>query len=262
MNDVQLGRILRALRHRKGWRQADVSAAASVSRGIVSALEAGEVDTHTVAALRRAAQAVGGVVRITISVPGGDVGRLLDADHARLQTHWKLLLERHGWVVEAEVTFNIYGERGSVDLLAWHPATRTVLVVEIKSVIVDVGDLLGGVDRKTRLARGLARERGWDAAIVVPALVVLEGSTARRRLADHAPLFGRFDLRGRAAVGWVAEPARVGHTAPSGLLLLVKLPNARPRDRRRAGRQRVRIRPADSRSRRKTAGQGSVGEAV
>ncbi len=262
MQDRFLGRILRALRHRKGWRQTDLATASSVSRGVISALEAGEVDTHTVGALRRAAHAVGGVVRITISVPGGDVGRLLDADHARLQTHWKLLLERHGWLVEAEVTFNIYGERGSVDLLAWHPATRTLLVVEIKSVIVDVGDLLGGVDRKTRLAQPVARERRWDPGVVVPALIVLEGSTARRRLRDHAPLFGRFNVRGRAAAAWVADPASKGHVAPSGLLVLVKLSDARPRDRRRAGRQRIRLPAPGSRLRRRAAGEDSVAEAV
>lgn len=185
---------------------------------------------------------------MTISVPGGDIQRLLDADHARLQARWKAELELHGCIVQAEATFNVYGERGSIDLLAWHPASRVLLVVEIKSVIVDVGDLLARIDRKTRVAQSMARERGWLASKVVPALVVLEGSTARRRIAEHAALFGRFQLRGRSAVAWVEDPSRHGGAVPSGLLVLVKLPDVRSRHRRRAGRQRVRRPQASPRS--------------
>jgi len=45
-------------------------------------------------------------------------------------------LRGHGWLVAAEASFNRYGERGSIDVLAFHPADRVVLVVEVKSVIV------------------------------------------------------------------------------------------------------------------------------
>ncbi|MGQ0608605.1 MAG: hypothetical protein ACT4OQ_09105 [Chloroflexota bacterium] len=76
---------------------------------------------------------------------------MLDADHAQLQSHWKGWLERHGWLVDAELTFNHYGERGSIDLYAWHPASRTLLVIEIKTAIVDVQSLLASVDRKVRI---------------------------------------------------------------------------------------------------------------
>jgi hypothetical protein len=141
--------------------------------------------------------------------------------------------------VEPEVTFSVYGERGSIDLLAWHPVVRVLAVTEVKTVIVDAGSLLATLDRKTRIARQLARDRGWEPHAVVPALLIRDGTTARRRLAELAPLFARFTVRGRAAVAWTRRPHTLDR--PAGLLMLAKAPHDRPGDRRRAGRQRVRV---------------------
>ena len=32
------------------------------------------------------------------------------------------------WIVEPEVSFSIYGERGVIDILAWHPTSRILLL--------------------------------------------------------------------------------------------------------------------------------------
>jgi len=244
-----IGRTLRGLRHRRGLRQRDVAARASIARSVLSELEAGRLGRHPLDYVERAAAAVGATLRIEVSVPGGDLRRLLDADHAALQARWATELNRHGWSVDAEVTFNHYGERGSIDLLGWNPAARVVLVVEVKTVIVDVQALLAAIDRKARIGRALASDRGWTADSVVPALLVREGSTARRRLAEHASLFGRFSLRGRSALAWLRDPtAGGGPMRGGGLLVLTKLPAVHPGDRRRAGRQRVRSLGGDPRS--------------
>ena len=57
----------------------------------------------------------------------------------------------------------MYGERGVIDILCFHSPTGSLLVIELKTEIVDVQDLVGGVDRKTRLAARVATERGWIA---------------------------------------------------------------------------------------------------
>jgi transcriptional regulator with XRE-family HTH domain len=238
MQDLLIGRGLRALRHRRGLRQQDLSDAARVARSVVAEFEAGRLEAHSIGSLRRVAEAAGGWIRIDLLVAGDDVRRLLDADHARLQSHWKGWLERHGWVVLPELTFNHFGERGSVDLFAWHATTATLLIIEIKTAVIDAQALLAGIDRKVRIGAGLARERGWKPTTVVPVLLVAESSSARRRIADHAALFGQFALRGRAALTWMANPSVSG--APSGVLCLTKLPDAHPGDRRRAGRRRIR----------------------
>lgn len=246
MRDVVIGRTLRALRHRRGWRQVDLATRAHVSRSVLVELEAGRIGTHALDALRRSAEACGGRLDVELRVPGGDLSRLLDADHARVQSAWAEILAASGWHVSIEATFNHFGERGSIDILAWHPGERLLLVCEVKTVIVDAQALLAAIDRKARVAAVLGRERGWSPQAVVPALIVLEGSTARRRLAEHAALFARFETTGRAATAWLRRPDRVA--APSGVLHFHKLSDVRSGDRRQAGRQRIRPSKRSSRS--------------
>jgi transcriptional regulator with XRE-family HTH domain len=249
VRDDLIGRVLRSLRHRKGWRQQDLADAAHVARALISDLEAGLLDRHSIGALRTCVSAAGGYLRLTITIPQGDLNRLLDADHATLQERWKRWLEERRWEVDAEVTFNHFGERGSIDLLAFHRASWILLVIEIKSVIVDVQATLSSLDQKVRVAMAVARERAWAPVAIVPALLVREGSTARRRVVEHGSLFGRFALRGHAAISWLSDPtARDAAAIPTGILVFTKLSDARPGDARRAGRQRVRPSRGDSRS--------------
>ena len=42
------------------------------------------------------------------------------------------LLVAAGWEVVPEATFNEFGERGSIDILAFHPKHGALLVVEVK----------------------------------------------------------------------------------------------------------------------------------
>ncbi len=84
---------------------------------------------------------------------GGELDRLLNARHSAMH---ELVAGRFaqlpGWQIVPEASFSIYGERGAVDVLGWHAARGMLLVVELKTEIVDVQDLLASVDRKRRLA--------------------------------------------------------------------------------------------------------------
>ena len=173
---------------------------------------------------------------------GAELRRLRDADHARLAEWLTGRFERSGWTVVPEASFNHYGDRGRIDLLAFHPVTGTLVVVEVKTVIADIQELLGTLNAKERVAPVLARSLGWRAARVVPFLIVAESTTNRRHLVAHARLFGRFALRGKGAVAWIRRP----DGTPSGLLLLVKSPDRSGVGVRRAGRQRVRLRQAST----------------
>jgi hypothetical protein len=57
------------------------------------------------------------------------------------------------------VSYSVYGERGSIDLLAWHPAIRTLLVIEVKTEVSSVEAMLRKHDEKVRLAPRVAAER-------------------------------------------------------------------------------------------------------
>lgn len=169
---------------------------------------------------------------------GTELQRMRDADHARLSEWLVRRLEALGWTTAVERSFNHYGERGRIDILAYHPSTRTLLVIEVKTIIVEVQHLIGGLDVKQRVASGVARSLGWRPAAIVPMLVLRESTTNRRRLAAHERLLARLALRGKQAVSWLRRPSG----SPDGTLLFVKLPDRSGADVRRAGRQRVRLR--------------------
>lgn len=168
---------------------------------------------------------------------GGELERLLDADHSRLQERWSIRKRASGdgWVSHAEVTYNVYGERGSIDDLAFHPESGTLLVTELKTGIYSADATLAKLDEKVRLADGIAQRFGWRAERVVPCLGVAESRTNRRRIETHPAMFAAFDRPGWSARRWSADPARAVH----GLLIFENLSDGHAVHGRRAGRQRV-----------------------
>lgn len=163
----------------------------------------------------RAMRSVAAAVEIRVEVVArwraGDLDRMVSARHSRLaEVYLRRLVATSGWTCRPEVSFAVYGERGSIDLLAWHERTRTLLVIELKTEIVDVGEILATLDRKARLARGIASDLGWHAERVSVALVVAEGRTNRRRIAAHAAVFrAALPDDGRKLRHWLLDP--VGH---------------------------------------------------
>lgn len=217
MDALRFGRALRVVRRRARLRQADVAVRAETSRSTVSRIERGRVGRIQFATLRRVGAALEADVELTFRWRGEAVDRLLDEAHADLVDVAAGLLRRHGWEIAIETTFSIDSERGSIDIFGWHAAERAVLVGEVKSVVPDAQATIGALDRKTRLAARIARERGWDAVTIGRVLLVGEGTTARRRVARHAAMFDTaFPDRGREMLRWLRLP--VGPV--SGLLFL------------------------------------------
>jgi transcriptional regulator with XRE-family HTH domain len=243
MDDQRIGRVILVLRQRRGWRQIDLARRAGVSQSAISDIERGRINRYTVQMIRRTLRSLDASVGLDPQWGGrGDLDRLLDADHARLMQYWADLHRHAGWEVWNEASFSIYGERGRVDQLAFHPATSTLEVAECKTGIWDVQDTLGRLDSKIRLAPRIAAEHGWVSTNVVGALVIMSGTTVRRRVREHEALFARYSLRGRRAIAWVRDPRLA---SIDGLLVFVALPRTNQGRLGRAGQQRVRV-PAPS----------------
>ena len=187
---VRFGRGIRVLRIRRGWRQVDLAKAAGVSQSIVSRIERGLGGRLTVEMLARVAQALGSRVDLRLNWQGEGLDRLLDQDHARLVELVTRLLLDAGWDVRTEVSFWVRGERGSVDVLAWHEASQALLVIEVKSVVPDVQGTLVTLDRKSRLGPEIAATVGWRPRTVARLLAINASRTSRRRVAAHAATFG------------------------------------------------------------------------
>lgn len=202
-----MGRIVRALRRRRGWRQADLAAAAGCAQATVSEAEHG--DLPSVPIVRRLLAALDAQLVINVWWRAGELDRLLDADHADLIALVTRVLGTVGWEVRVEVTYNVYGERGSIDVLAFQPVTGTLLVLEIKTDIAAIEQTLRKIDEKVRLSRAIAKERfDWHVKHVGLLLVMPEGSTLRRKIAAHASLFDRaFPARGAAIRSWIKQPS-------------------------------------------------------
>lgn len=216
-------RAVRALRLQRGWSQSALGGRAGVSRQVVSRVERGDAAGLTLSGLDRIAGALGASVHLQVRWRGEELDRLMDAYHAALQQAVAAQLLGEGWQVRVEVSFNHYGDRGRVDVMALHQE-RLLLVVEVKSALGDVQETLGRLDVKTRLGRHIAADLGWDqVAGVVPVLVIGDAKPARRTVAGHAALFARYDLRGRAAWAWLRRPTG---PMPTGLLWFAKRPNS------------------------------------
>ncbi len=138
---------------------------------------------------------------------GAEIDSLVDRGHAGIVTATAGRLHHCGWITHAEVSFNHFGDRGRCDLVAWHPARRILLIIEVKTRVGNLQETLGRLDVKTRLGPVIAQQLGYaQPALVVPAFVLVEDGANRRLVARHEAIFRRYSPRGRSALAWVRQP--------------------------------------------------------
>ncbi|MEO5963966.1 MAG: helix-turn-helix domain-containing protein [Candidatus Limnocylindrales bacterium] len=207
MDDLAIGRSIRAVRVKRGWRQEDLAIAAGLSRASVSRIELGQLESIQIGMVRKVCATLG--IRLTEARwQGAELDRLLGSRHSAMHEELaRLFASLPDWVAVPEVTFAIFGERGAIDLIAWHAASRSLLVIELKTEIVDVQAMVATLDRKVRLAGQIARDRGWVPATVSSWLVVADGPTNRRHVQAHvAMLRAAYPVDGRSIAGWLRRP--------------------------------------------------------
>ena len=235
MDDTRLGRLIRVLRHRRGWRQADLARQAGVGPRAISKLEAGRLGPVPVATIRAVVATFGLSYEGGIRGLGAGEDRLLDERHAGLLGRCAGWLGTIDWETRAEVSYSEWGERGSVDLLAWQPATASLIVIEIKTELASIEATLRKLDEKVRLASAIVRRFGWRPSTVSRLLVLPDDTTQRRHVRDHAAVLdGAYPLRTRAVRAWCKAPAG----SMAGLMFLAPLPSGR-RDHDRGRRSRI-----------------------
>ena len=208
MDDRRIGAGIRAARVRRAWRQLDLATAARVSQTTVSRIERAALARLSLATVRSVAAAVELGVELRLRSRDGDIDRLVNGRHAALAEAviaWARTFD--GWVARPEVSFSVFGERGVIDLVLWHETLRALLVVELKTEIVDVGEVVATFDRKIRLASAAVAPLGWRPLRVAAALIVASSSTNRRRVAAHHATFRSAYPDGVVALrSWLRSP--------------------------------------------------------
>lgn len=200
--------MCRAVRIRRGLTQEDVGQMASVSQSTVSLVERGRFERLSFDNVRRVASALDVSLSFDAHWRGVEGVKLLDGRHAALV---RLALEKiraAGWEVWPEKTFSIWGERGSIDVLAWHARKGALLAVEVKTRLPDLQDLLSTMDRKRRLLPAIAKTEGWKPLTFGSVLVLPEETWARNRLREFSAVFdAALPARTVQVRKWLAEPS-------------------------------------------------------
>lgn len=218
--------------------QADLASRAGVSQQLVSLVERGHLDAVAIRTVRRLFGALDARFEAQVSWRGGQLDRLLDAGHAALVGVVVRQLEANGWSAQVEVSYSVYGERGSIDVLAIRAADQAAVVVEVKNELASFEALARKTDEKVRLVRGsLCRDRfEFDPVAVGRVLVLPESDRSRQTVFRHrAVLDVVFPERTRAVRSWLRAP--IGSLAG---IVFIPWPRSGDRWSDRRGQQRVR----------------------
>jgi transcriptional regulator with XRE-family HTH domain len=202
----KVGWLVRDLRQAIGWSQRELARRADVSQALVSAIENGRVGNVSMATLARLFDAMGAELVIDANRPFlGDRKRQRDPAHVHCTNQVVRRLQRAGWLTATEVEVGGNRSRGWIDVLAWHPGTGVLLVIEVKTEIHDLGGIertLGWYERESWAA---ARRLGWRPRKVVGTLILLATEVNETRLRDNREAIARgFPIRAASLVGIVA----------------------------------------------------------
>jgi transcriptional regulator with XRE-family HTH domain len=172
--------VARDTRLRLDLTQEQLARTVGLSRGYIAKVEGAKANP-SLALLERIADALGLRLELTAIAPiflserrshdlvrawcGEAVGRRLQAA---------------GWKVAREVEVSDGRVHAWIDLLALHPPSRTLLIVEIKTRIDDVGALQRQIGWYERHARDAARSLGWPVGSTATWLVGLASSEVER----------------------------------------------------------------------------------
>lgn len=212
-----------------------------MSQQAVSLVECAQATRLSIRTLERVLTALEADLDLVIRWRGGQLERLLDEGHAQLMGELAERLEAAGWQVHTEVTYSQFGDRGSIDVLAFQEDHRALLVTEIKTEITSADGTLRKHDEKARLGGEVAKQRfGWQSKTVSRLLVLPDATTARRHFTRHGRLFERaYPLRGTELRAWLRGPT----WTISGVLFL---PATKGVGARRELTSRRRIRRSDA----------------
>ncbi|MBA2300243.1 MAG: helix-turn-helix transcriptional regulator, partial [Chloroflexi bacterium] len=193
---------------RLGFTQEAIASKVGVARSYIAAIERGRANP-SLDVIVRLAGALGLELDLSLRSPVivGD-RRQRDAVHARCSGYVDRRLRATGWETAREVGIIDGRWRGWIDLLAFDSRSGTLIVIEIKTVLDDLGALERQIGWYERVARRVARERGWRPRRVVTWLLVLSTEQNEQAVTQNRDVFDRaFPERAPAMAALVEDPS-------------------------------------------------------
>jgi len=191
-----VGQTVRDVRLAVGWSQRGLARRSGVSQSVISRLETHRTRDVRMSVVDRLLVALG--VRYWLGTEPPNIARRpTDLVHGRCSAHVARRLIAAGWQVEREVEVIGSGSHGWIDVLAFEPNARIMLVIEVKTELLDVGAIERSLNWYVRESRSASRRLGWRPDAVASALLVLESAMNDERLSASADVF-RIAFPGRA----------------------------------------------------------------
>ena len=185
--------------------QQQVAARVGVSRSYIAKVERGGIDPK-LSMVERIAEALGFELELRTARPVFPAGRpIRDSVHARCSAYVDRRLQAAGWVTAREVEIVHGRSHGWIDLLAFDPRTGTLLIIEVKTRLDDLGALERQVGWYERMAWPAARRMGWRPRRTTSIVLALASDEVERVVRAHRDLMAlAFPMR--AAV-LIADPS-------------------------------------------------------
>ncbi|MEX1172245.1 MAG: helix-turn-helix domain-containing protein [Chloroflexota bacterium] len=219
--------------------QRQLAAATGVSHGHIAAIETGRVNPSLDLVER-----IGEVLGLRLQLIGRppvivEPLRQRDLVHARCSGYVGRRYGSSGWETRRELEVASGRWHGWVDLLAFDPRTRTLVIVEVKTRIDDLGAIERQIAWYEREAPGLARNLGWRVDRIFTWLLLLASDEVDKGIRENRDaLADGFPMRAPAMRGLLhGEAAATGDRDPRsrhGAIIATRgLALIDPRSRRR-----------------------------
>lgn len=209
---ASVGSSVAELRAILGWSQVELARRIDVSQSWVSRVERGSLESLSFDDAERLVEAMGARLVVRVDTPFlADRQRQRDPAHAETVAYVARRLKVHEWLVLTEVEVGGDRSRGWIDILAFHPASGRLLVIEVKTEVRDLGAIQRALGWYEREAWGAARRAGWEPRSVTGVLMLLATEVVDARVRANRLAFEEaFPVRATALAAVLAGAAAEG----------------------------------------------------
>jgi hypothetical protein len=204
----RIGRTIRNARLGRRWSQRRLAAASGSSQSEISRVERGSMVDLTFRRAIRILRALDVEPLLSLVPPRMTTPPIRDRAHARCVGTVARRLAMAGWTVATEVAVGGIRWRGFIDILAIHPVSGLLLIIEVKTELDDLGGLDRQIASYLEVAWGAASGFGWHPRGATAIVLLLATRDNDHRLRANRDLFdASYALRSSALWSLVSDPS-------------------------------------------------------